>query len=193
MSEQPIGGIGDVASYLRDEAVWLAPPDGLYDRIAGEVEVDSRAGGRRWGWTIFAAAAAIAAVFAVGFAIGGAGRDDEPANADDPLVAELVLVGTDLAPEAAATVEVFDRGAGYALILDTSGLAPAEGAEYYEGWLRSAAGDEVSVGTFHMRGGDDTVVLWSGVPIEEFPTVVVTREKVGGAVTGDEVMTGTIG
>ena len=52
--------------------------------------------------------------------------------------------------------------------------------EYYEGWLHDEeTGDWVSVGTFHMRGGDGRVVLWSGVPIARYQELVVTSEVEG--------------
>ena len=34
---------------------------------------------------------------------------------------------------------------------------------YYQAWARSPDGELVSMGTFHMRGGDATVTLWSAV------------------------------
>ena len=46
------------------------------------------------------------------------------------------------------------------------------------------------MGTFHMRGGDDTVVLWSGVPLAGYPTLVVTRHDADGAAAGEEVLAG---
>jgi hypothetical protein len=96
-------------------------------------------------------------------------------------VAQLALAGTDLAPMAKAGVEVLDRGDGYALVLATDGLAPAPDGMYYEGWLRSVGGDSVSIGTFHLREGDGIVVLWSGVSIEDFPTLTITLRYVAPA------------
>ena len=113
-------------------------------------------------------------------------------DADAPPLATFSVLGTPAAPDAVADVEVFDRGAGYALILDTRGLAPAPDGSFYQGWLRSAAGEQVSVGTFHMRGGDDVVVLWSGVPLSGYPTLVVTRHDAGGSVAGEEVLIGAV-
>ena len=69
-----------------------------------------------------------------------------------------------------------DRGAGYAIRLDMAGLPPAAEGEFYEGWLRADDGEMVSVGTFHMRSGDSDVVLWSGVRIAEYHTLIVTEE-----------------
>jgi hypothetical protein len=213
-SEMTASGPADlpdgVTALLADEAVWAVPPaDGL-DRLLTELAVPTstvipltpRAGERpapahraRWRTAVAAAAAAVA-VFAAGLMLGNAGDDSGQAaspDADDPPVAEFSVRGTSAAPDAAADVEVFDRGAGYALILQTRGLAPAPDGSFYQGWLRSPAGEQVSVGTFHMRGGDDIVVLWSGVPLSGYPTLVVTRHDAGGSVAGEEVMVGALG
>jgi hypothetical protein len=73
-----------------------------------------------------------------------------------------------------------DAGAGYSITINVAGLPPAPDGEYYEGWLHDeASGDWVSVGTFHMRGGDSRVVLWSGVPIDRYRQLVVTTEVEG--------------
>ena len=67
------------------------------------------------------------------------------------------------------------RGAGFSISIHVAGLPPAPEGEYYEGWLHDTqTGDWVSVGTFHMRGGDGRVVLWSGVPLGRYKELVVT-------------------
>ena len=210
--------VGSLAAALRDEAVWAEPPAGLLDRIVAEVTSETPPAPdatapvapatpetmpfeapvvplrhRSWPKTLVAVAAATAAIFGAGFLVGIAGEDDPPASADDILVGQLDLVGNELAPAASAVVDVFDRGAGYALILEMSGLDPAPAGGYYEGWLSPDADADigVSVGTFHMRGGDGVVVLWSGVAIDEFPQLVVRRHA--DAATDDDpvVMSGT--
>ena len=57
----------------------------------------------------------------------------------------------------------------------TASIATAEGS-HYEGWLRADDGEMVSVGTFHMRGGDGSVVLWSGMRVAEYSTLIVTKQ-----------------
>ena len=37
----------------------------------------------------------------------------------------------------------------------------------------------MSIGTFHLRDGDDAVVLWSGVDVAEYPAISVTLEDEG--------------
>jgi hypothetical protein len=212
-SEKTASGPADLpdglTALLADEAVWAEPPAGGLDRLLTELggprstvtslpsraaDRTARAQRRRWR-TAAALAAAAVAVFAAGLMFGNAGDDSGEAaspDAGDPPVAVFSVLGTPVAPDAVADVEVFDRGAGYALILDTRGLAPAPDGSFYQGWLRSAAGEQVSVGTFHMRGGDDIVVLWSGVPLSRYPTLVVTRHDAGGSVTGEEVLIGDV-
>ena len=64
--------------------------------------------------------------------------------------------------------------------IDVAGLPAAPEGEYYEGWLHAEeTGEWVSVGTFHMRGGDDHVELWSGVPVDRYPTLTVTLQEEG--------------
>jgi hypothetical protein len=60
--------------------------------------------------------------------------------------------------------------------------------------VRSEAGDLVGIGSFHMRGGDATVTLWSGVPLVKYPTVSVTiqTEGAGEASSGEVVLRGTL-
>lgn len=209
-NEQAAGRGGDadgrlalapVADLLADEAMWSAPPPLLFDEVLAAMARPAAHSGadatvavlarhrpaRRWWFA--AAAAAVLVIGAVGYAVGRSGGD-AATNGADALVAELALAGTALAPDARAEVDVFDRGAGYALLLDTTGLAPASDDSYYEGWLRSGSGDQVSIGTFHMRSGDDTVVLWSGVPIEDFPELVVTHQTIASTAPGETVMAG---
>jgi hypothetical protein len=197
-----------VAVSLRRADVWTAPPAHLFDRIAAAVNSTARADApssklvaARRRWVLVGAAAAALVLFAAGFVVRGIADDgpDESAGDDTP-VAQLALAGTDLAPMAKAGVEVLDRGDGYALVLATEGLAPAPDGMYYEGWLRSAGGDSVSIGTFHLRGGDGTVVLWSGVAIDDFPTLTVTLRDVppggvaeaGSGGEGDPVLVGSL-
>ena len=196
-SEQPTNGIDDnadetrlrvvlepFAALLRSDAVWAEPPAGLEASIVERITTESpspewlRAEAARpapvsrhrsWAAPVLAAAAAVAA-FVAGFLI--ADRDDDGVAA----IAEVDLVGTELAPDASASGDVTDRGAGYSIRLDVGGLPPAAEGEYYEGWLRADDGEMVSVGTFHMRSGDGPIVLWSGVRIAEYHTLVITEE-----------------
>jgi hypothetical protein len=41
-------------------------------------------------------------------------------------------------------------------------------------------GEGVSIGTFHLRGGEEPVILWSGVDPADYPAIWVTREPEDG-------------
>ncbi|CAN5843427.1 hypothetical protein BH24ACT5_BH24ACT5_26630 [soil metagenome] len=185
------GVVASFAPVLRNEATWSDPPAGLLDDIiaAHRQEPDDDAempagvshpqsggaahrrltGLRRW--RLLATAAAIAAAFAAGMFAADGGN-----NAERPVAARVAMTGTDLMPGAAATGEISDPGAGFAIRLQVTGLEPAPSGTYYEGWVQSPAGDVVSVGTFHMWGGDGLVVLWAGVSLDDYPDLVVTRQ-----------------
>jgi hypothetical protein len=49
----------------------------------------------------------------------------------------------------------------------------------------------VTIGTFHQRGGPDTVDLWSAVSLADYPTITITREPEDGnpAPSGQVVLT----
>jgi hypothetical protein len=104
------------------------------------------------------------------------------------------VAGTELAPEASAVATVEELGSGVAIELDVSGLPPAEPGTYYQAWVKGAEG-LVTVGTFHMRDGDDSVELWSGVPVDRYPTLTVTLQEEGGGQesSGRVVLSGEIG
>jgi hypothetical protein len=103
------------------------------------------------------------------------------------------VAGTELAPEASAVARVEETGSGVAIELDVSGLPPAEPGTYYQAWMKGPDG-LVTVGTFHLRGGDDSVELWSGVPPDRYPTLTVTlqQEGAGQESSGRVVLSGDI-
>ena len=184
------------AGVFGSAATWADPPAELESSIVEQIRAASAAsegplapvrsiGSRRRLWAVPAAAAA-AAVLAFGaglFVANGSDKDDIAA------VADVDLAGTVLAPDARASGDVVDRGAGYAIRLDMAGLPPAAEGEFYQGWLRADDGEMVSVGTFHMRSGDSDVVLWSGVRIAEYHTLIVTEEQErSGAEASDRVV-----
>jgi hypothetical protein len=200
---------GWVVAALQQPAVWAEPPAGLEDAVVTAVIADRAAAppvtstllepagrrtappppsrsGNRGVWR-FAAVAAVVIAAAVGVVIVTA--DDE---ADRPLA--LPIGGTELAPEASAVAEVEELPAGVAIALDVSDLDPAPPGHYYQGWVRSEDGDLVSVGTFHMRGGDALVTLWSGVSIEDYPILSVTlqQEDAGPESSGQVVLRGSL-
>jgi hypothetical protein len=141
---------------------------------------------RRW-----IAAGAAAAVIAVVAGLIGAGLADD--GGDRPEGTEFAISGTDLAPRASAVATVNKLGAGVGILLDVQGLPPAAPGTFYEAWVSGPHGN-VSAGTFHMRGGDDGVYLWSGVDPDRYPTLRVTLEDEDGdpASSGRVVLDGPV-
>ena len=206
--------MGDVdlsayATALRSPSVWAPLPADLGGRIIAAVAAErvvgidepvatssepvalgaSTAARRRWiPRVLLPAAAALVLAFGAGLWFGD--RDDTSVAVDDPAdaAAAVTLSGTALAPDATASGLIFDRGAGYSIRLHVDGLSPAPQGEYYEGWLQSIGGDLVSVGTFHMRGGDGSVVLWSGVGLDDYPTLLVTKQIEGQEASSPQVV-----
>jgi hypothetical protein len=169
---------------LADDAVWAEPsPTGVDDLLA-TIEAESGGPAAAAAWTggrpapsrarrrrlmLVAAAAGIVVLAGVGTLVRAA---------DDDGGREFTVAGTELAPEASAVATVEETGSGVAIELDVSGLPPAEPGTYYQAWVKGTDG-LVTVGTFHMRGGDDNVELWSGVPLERYPTLTVTLQEEG--------------
>jgi hypothetical protein len=89
------------------------------------------------------------------------------------------LQGTELARDATAIVAVESTPSGDAITLSVRGLGRAPDGFFYQAWLRGDRG-LVSIGTFHMRGGDGQVELWSGVDVSDYPTLSVTLEPEDG-------------
>lgn len=97
------------------------------------------------------------------------------------------VAATALAPDVEGTLGVGPAEAGWWLRLEMTGLPAAPDDSYYQGWVSGPAG-EVSVGTFHMRGGD-LVTLWSGVDLNEYSSFRVTLQQTdGGHDPSDSVM-----
>jgi Anti-sigma-K factor rskA, C-terminal len=185
---------------LADDAVWAEPsPTGVDDLLAAiEAEsgdrvpdapvarprVPSRGRSRRL--MLVAAAAGIVAVAGlVGILV---------RSADDGAGQDFDVAGTELAPGASGVATVEETGSGIAIELDVRGLPPAEPGTYYQAWVKGPGG-LVTVGTFHMRGGDDHVDLWSGVPLDRYPTLTVTlqQEGAGQESSGRVVLSGDVG
>jgi hypothetical protein len=197
------GAAGRLRELLADGSVWAEPtPGGADDLLAairaeGGARPDTGSGGTprpvavgdhpRRRRTLVALAAAAALLVVVGV-VGLVARSGDGGGR------EVDVAGTDLAPDASAVARVDDLGSGVAIELDVRGLPPAPPGTYYQGWVK---GDDglVTVGTFHLRGGDDTVELWSGVPLDRYPTLTVTLqdEGAGAESSGRVVLTGDVG
>lgn len=175
----------DIVALLGNESTWDGPAPGLEDSIvaaiaaersgqfsppaSADIPVVRRPLRRQARWRPALAGAAVAAAVLV--AVFGFTRPTDP-SAD----VEFALGGTALAPAATADVEIRGTPIGTELILDVSGLDPAPPGTYYEAWMRVDAATGVSAGTFHLRGGDGTITLWTGVTIDDYPLVTVTLQ-----------------
>jgi hypothetical protein len=122
---------------------------------------------RRW---VRPALAAAALVLVAAVATGVLATRETPS-------ATIELAGATGAPTAHGEIRVIERDAGWRLVLDVQGLAPAGPGTYYQGW--AIKDDEyVPLGTFHMHKAGQ-VELWSGVPLRQFRRIEVTSQRVG--------------
>lgn len=192
--EQPRGAAQHVRDLLADEALWLEPPPGGADALLNATRAEAPAGPRRrrsrgrppvrWGVTLAAAAALVlVAGIAAALALGPGDGDGQ----------EFAVTGTELAPGASAVATVESLGSGIAIELRVHDLPPAPPGTYYQGWVKGPDG-LVTIGTFHLRAGDDTVELWAGVDLDRYPTLTVTlqQEGAGPESSGEVVLTGDI-
>jgi Anti-sigma-K factor rskA len=174
-----------LADLLADPSTWAEPRAGLEDEIVHAVTdaapaapapvtpIAPAAGGRaptrrhRVVLSVLAAAAVVAAVVVGSVLVtrGGGASPDYQGQ----------LSATGLRPGAHASVDITQNAAGFRVTLDARGLPPLQEGEYYQAWLKDAAGTLVPIGTF--SSSDGTVTLWSGVSPKAFPTITVTIES----------------
>jgi hypothetical protein len=183
---------------LADDAVWAEPSPRGADDLLAAIQADSpdtalraarpsppRAGlGAHRRLILSAAAGLVILAGALGILL---------RVGDDGDGRRVEVAGTELAPDASAVVRVEETGSGVAIELDVRGLPPAEPGTYYQAWMKGPDG-LVTVGTFHLRGGDDSIELWSGVPPDRYPTLTVTlqQEGAGQESSGRVVLSGDI-
>ena len=164
-----------------------AGPTSFSERYLAGDELAVRRAGRTLRFLAAAAALVVIAGLAVALTLGGS---DDSGDAR-----EVALAGTELAPDASATATVEELGSGVAIELDVSGLPPAEPGTYYQAWLKSPDDQLITIGTFHMRAGDEVVELWAGIDLADYPTLTVTlqQEGAGPASSGQVVLSGQVG
>lgn len=185
------GRLDQIREILGQDATWSEPPPEVADRLLAAIgaqkapsERASLDTARRWVWP----AAAVVAITAVAaLVIGVLGVFSAP---DEQVVP---IAGTELEPGATGQAAIRETESGWWIRLDVDDLPPAEAGTYYEGWVWSDDGEGVSIGTFHFRGGEQSVVLWSGVDPEDYPAIWVTLEDEDGdpAASDRVVMRGT--
>jgi hypothetical protein len=164
-----------IRGVLAAEATWAEPPPHVSDGILASLPVeelsqpaadDARA--TRWPLALAGVGGLVAVVALV------LGTISVTQGSDDNVV---TMSGTELQAEATGEAAFGPTDAGWWIRLDVSGLPPAPEGSYYEGWVWSDDGEGVSIGTFHLRGDEMPIVLWSGVPLAEYPSIWVTLES----------------
>jgi hypothetical protein len=168
---------------LADPATWSDPPSGIVESVAAEIgaahQTSQPAPRRRRLVTVMVAAAVLLVA-----AFGVAGLIDGPA---DSTAIGSSLVGTELAAAARGTASLEETPSGWWIRLELDGLAPAPQGSFYQGWVWSQ--DEgISIGTFHLRGGSDPVILWSGVDIADYPSIWITLQAEGSGPAASELV-----
>ena len=165
-----------IRGVLAASSTWEEPPEGVVDGLLATIAreghapvVEKAAKPQRPPWLLAAGVVAAIALLVIGIV----------SVFDEPIAETVVaMTGTDLAPAAAGVASLRPTPSGWYIRLDVSGLPAAPEGTYYQGWVWND--DEgVSIGTFHLRDGDDAVVLWSGVDVAEYPAISVTLEDEG--------------
>lgn len=129
------------------------------------------AGRSRRALLTMAAAVVVAAGFlAAGFVAGSPARP----TFDD----EFVIEGVDPASNARATVGLLSEPSGWEIRLLAEELPAAEPGSYYAAWLQGSDGF-VPLGSFHQRGGSEEIILWAGVNVDNYNTMLVTLQREG--------------
>jgi hypothetical protein len=162
-----------------EPAVQRAPSQSWWSRLRARVPL------RRPGLALslslpVAAAAAVAIVLVVS---SGTGTRE--------LQFAMVVEGTPLAPGAHGSATLTKKTSGWEIKLNATGLPRREGKQFYQAWLKNAAGVLVPVGTFNDARN---VTLWSGVPVTKFRSLSVTQQVANGdpKSSGRRVLIGTI-
>ncbi len=182
-----------IRDLLDHESTWAEPPPEVVDALMASIGEGEPAQApvakrrRRVNWTAIAAVLGLTAIL-VAMLLGPLSGTSQPVPE-----AIVALTGTELAPALEGSAAVRPTGSGWWIRLDVTGLPPAPEGSYYQGWVGTPA-DAVSIGTFHMRDGEDPVVLWSGVSLIDYPSLFVTLQEEGmGTQPSDRVIvTGAI-
>jgi hypothetical protein len=168
-----------LAELLADPSTWANPPADLEGDVVRAVQdapaAPAKGSPRRaadtrrrrlaaWAVSGVAAAAVVVVALLIATSLGN----------DSTTQFALELNGTELAQGARASGEVRSTDSGFRITLDAEGLPPLGDGEFYQAWLKNAAGTLVPIGTF--SSSDDQVTLWSGVSPDEYSTMTVTIE-----------------
>jgi hypothetical protein len=175
--------LDEMRALLADPAMWAEPDPSLEQRVVDEIaaaggqhggtdELAARRARRSRGWLVAAAAAVVAVLAGIGIGIAASGN-----NANQPQQFTAALQATPLAPNASGHATMTKTTGGWRITINATGLPRRDNGKYYEAWLKNSAGVLVPIGTFNEP---KHVTLWAGVPPSDFPTLSVTRQRVGG-------------
>jgi hypothetical protein len=196
-----VAELDEIRDAMAQPAMWAEPDPSLESRVVAAVEradmekadsaapvvpIESRR--RRFRLTPILVGA-VAAALLLGAVLGGGLVKvlDRGPGSD----AQVALAGTPLAPKAHADGDLTNSANGVEIRLHISGLPRAPAGFYYQAWVKGDKG-LVPIGTFHTGEGEMT--LWSGVPLDQYPTITVTLEEEGGdaASSGKRVLIGEL-
>jgi hypothetical protein len=172
-----------IRGILADDETWSEPPPDVADRLLAAI-VSERARfteaipthPRRRAWL----AAAVLGLVALTVVVSGFLGVFSP-----PEQQVIAMQGTELEPTATGQAAIRESGGGWWIGLEVD-LPAASSGTYYEGWMWNDSGDGVSIGTFHLRGDKERVVLWSGVSPASYPSIWVTLEDEDGDPTASD-------
>jgi anti-sigma factor RsiW len=154
----------------RVQAPASAPPPGLADRIAGQIESERRGRRRtrvRWrlGWAGAAAAAAATALIALVLAGGGGGSGSPDGSPENRVTFASVPQGVEI------NAALEPRSFGTQIRMSVHGVESGTLCRVY---LRRGDGMKVPAGTFRYRYGDESAaVLSSALDLSQAQAIVV--------------------
>ena len=209
LSPAELAELDQLRALLSAPETWDDPDPGLEDRVVATIAAEAAARPRpdafeqpteaatpprpRRSWrerlrvrpaygVLGAAAAAAAAVIVVIAVASGSGSQPAQRFA-------MVVSGTPLAPTAQGSATLTKTESGWRIELKATGLPHLANGQYYQAWLKNAAGILVPVGTFNDALN---VTLWSGAPVTQFRAFSVTVQQANGnpASSGKRVLTG---
>ncbi|MEJ7800887.1 MAG: anti-sigma factor [Ilumatobacter sp.] len=164
---------------LADPALWEAPPADGFDRLLGTIRAgapQNDAGPRRL-WLV---AAAVVLLTGVATAI-------PVLRPNDDADWQIALAATTAHPDAMASVQGWNTDTGTRIRITIEGIDDLANDGFYELWMTSPDGEDVSAGTFRSTG---TIDAWSAVRRADFPRLWITRESFDGdpSPSGDTVV-----
>jgi hypothetical protein len=169
-------------AFARNAAADVAAPAALRARVGTQQHARRAPMSRRI--AVIGAATAVVLAVVIGIGVFRSGTSAERFRA--------ALAPTGLEPSARGEATLTKTSSGWRIAIDATGLPRRDGPNFYEAWLRNAAGVLVPIGTFNEGRH---VTLWAGVSPKDFPTLTITREQADGDQTssGAKVLVGTAG